>query len=156
MKNPFTKLAAAAVTIIVVTLSVTIWDNTISKAYALEQTIKASHSVRYLYIKAYNKGMEEPKEFWIEFDEQGRSNLPKFRGKQAKQPQTAPRFHVKKLVERLYFPHIQLIDGEIYLAHKKQQLTVSVKRLNTLLSLSLKDLHAQGNCGRHDGAGTRL
>jgi len=83
MKNPITKLAAAAVIIIGVTLSVTIWDKTTSKAYALEQTIQASHSVRYLHIKSFMKGMEEPKEFWIEFDKQGgikniRAHMPEW------------------------------------------------------------------------------
>jgi len=48
MKSPITKLAAAAMIIVGVTLSVIIWDKTTSKAYALEQTIQASHSVRYL------------------------------------------------------------------------------------------------------------
>jgi len=71
MKSPITKLAAAAVIIVGVVLSVTIWDKTTPTAYALEQTIQASHSVRYLHIKDFKKGMEEPKEFWLEFDEQG-------------------------------------------------------------------------------------
>ena len=71
MRSPITKLAAAAVIIVGVVLSVTIWDKTTPTAYALEQTIQASHSVRYLHIKGFKKGMEEPKEFWLEFDEQG-------------------------------------------------------------------------------------
>ena len=83
MKSPITKLAVAAVIIVGVVLSITIWDGTITSAYALEQTIQASHSVRYLHIKSYKKGMEEPKEFWVEFDEQGgvkniRSHMPEW------------------------------------------------------------------------------
>ena len=83
MRNPITKLAAAAVIIVGVALSITIWDGTTTSAYALEQTIKASHSVRYLHIKSYKKGMEEPKEFWLEFDEQGgvkniRAHIPEW------------------------------------------------------------------------------
>jgi len=71
MKNPITKLAAAAVIIVSAVFSVTIWDMTTSNAYALDQTIQASHSVRSLHIKSIKNGMEEPKEFWLEFDEQG-------------------------------------------------------------------------------------
>ncbi|MCP4257615.1 MAG: hypothetical protein GY774_08845 [Planctomycetes bacterium] len=82
MKNPITKLAAAVI-IMGVVLSVIIWDRTTSTAYALEQTIQASHSVRYLRIKGFNKGMEEQKEFWLEFDEQGsikniRAHMPEW------------------------------------------------------------------------------
>jgi hypothetical protein len=52
-------------------LSITIFDNTVTPAYAIEQTIKASHSVRYLHAKSYDPGHDEPKEFWMEFDEFG-------------------------------------------------------------------------------------
>ena len=83
MKSPITKLAAAGVIIVGVVLSVTIWDKTTPAAYALEQTIQASHSVRYLHIKGFKKGMEEPKEFWLEFDKQGgikniRAHMPEW------------------------------------------------------------------------------
>ncbi|HCO92497.1 MAG TPA: hypothetical protein DIU00_00860 [Phycisphaerales bacterium] len=83
MKSPITKLAAAAVIIIAVMLSINIWDNITPAAYALDQTVQASHSVRYLHIKSFKKGMEEPKEFWLEFDEQGdikniRAHMPEW------------------------------------------------------------------------------
>jgi hypothetical protein len=83
MKSNITKLAAAAVIIIGIVLTVTILEKTTSTAYALEQTIQASHSVRYLRIKGFKKGMEEPKEFWLEFDEQGeikniRAHMPEW------------------------------------------------------------------------------
>lgn len=71
MKSPITKIAAAVVIIVGITLSAIIWDKTTSTAYALEDTIEASHSVRYLRIKSFKKDMEEPKEFWLEFNEQG-------------------------------------------------------------------------------------
>jgi len=72
MKSPITKLAAAAVIIIAVTLGLTtILDKSISPAYAIEQTIQASHTVRYLHIRDFMAGLDEPKEFWLEFDEQG-------------------------------------------------------------------------------------
>jgi len=82
MKSPITKLAAAVI-IVGVVLSFTIWNKTTPTAYALEQTIQASHSVRYLRIKGFNEGMEEQKEFWLEFDEQGsikniRAHMPEW------------------------------------------------------------------------------
>jgi len=46
MKSRITKLAAAAVTIIIVVLSVTVLDKSIPSAYALEQTMKAYEMVR--------------------------------------------------------------------------------------------------------------
>lgn len=83
MKSPITKITTAAMIIVGILLSLTIWDTTTPKAYALEQTIQASHSVRYLRIKSFKKGMEEPKEFWLEFDEQGgvkniRAHMPEW------------------------------------------------------------------------------
>jgi hypothetical protein len=83
MKSTILKLTAAVVIIVGVVLSVTIWDKTTPKVYALEQTIQACHSVRYLHIKGFKKGMEEPKEFWLEFDEQGgvkniRAHMPEW------------------------------------------------------------------------------
>jgi len=83
MKHPITKLAAAAVIIIAVVLSITFLDKSVPSAYAIEQTIQASHSVRYLHIKDFKEGMEEPKEFWLEFDEQGnvkniRAHMPEW------------------------------------------------------------------------------
>jgi len=72
MKSPITKLAAAAVIIVGVVLSVTIWDKTTSTAYALEQTIQASHSIRYLHIKSFMVSIsDEPIECWVEFDPSG-------------------------------------------------------------------------------------
>jgi hypothetical protein len=72
MRSPITKLAAAAVIIVGVVLSVTMWDKTTSTAYALEQTIQATHSVRYLHIKSFIVSIsDEPIECWVEFDPSG-------------------------------------------------------------------------------------
>ena len=71
MKSPVTKYAAAAVIIVSVVLTLSFWDKTTPIAYSLEQTAEASHSVRFLHIKDFNPGQEEPKEFWLEFDEHG-------------------------------------------------------------------------------------
>jgi len=53
MKSPITKLAAAAVIIVAIVLSITIFDNTVQEAYAIEQSIKASHTVETLHIRQY-------------------------------------------------------------------------------------------------------
>ena len=71
MKSPITKLAAAAVVIIAITLSVYIWDESMPLAYAIEQTIEANNNVRYLHIKIYAADKEEPREGWLEFDRDG-------------------------------------------------------------------------------------
>jgi hypothetical protein len=70
MKSPITKLAAAVVIISAIVLSINLWNKTVPAAYALEETIKANHSVRYIQIKDFAAGHEnEPKEFWLEFNE---------------------------------------------------------------------------------------
>jgi hypothetical protein len=71
MKSPITKLAAAAVIIIGVLVSIYLWDKSIPSTYALSQTIQASHSVRYLHIKSFKVNEDEPKEFWVESYEDG-------------------------------------------------------------------------------------
>ena len=72
MKSRFTQLAAAAAVIIVaIVLSINVWKKSIPTTYAIEQTIEASHSVRYLHFKSFRANEDEPKEFWIEFYEDG-------------------------------------------------------------------------------------
>jgi hypothetical protein len=68
MKSRITKLAAAAVIIIAVVLTINLWNES---AYILADTIQASHSVRYLHIKSFRQNEDEPKEFWIEFYKNG-------------------------------------------------------------------------------------
>ncbi|MHC4482505.1 MAG: anti-sigma factor family protein [Planctomycetota bacterium] len=70
MKSKITKLAAAAAIIIVAGLLIT-FLGTSKPAYALPQTIEANHSVRYLHVKDFKAGADEPKEFWVECDEFG-------------------------------------------------------------------------------------
>jgi len=72
MKKPITKVAAASMIVIAVVLSITFLDKSvIPAAYALEQTIQASHSVRYIHTKSFWPPHEEPMEGWIEFDATG-------------------------------------------------------------------------------------
>lgn len=82
MKSRITKLTAAIVIIIAVVLLMNLWDKSVSTAYAIEQTIQASHSVQYLHIRAITSSHEDqPVEFWVEFAKDGqpknmRLNLP--------------------------------------------------------------------------------
>ncbi|MBW7989400.1 MAG: outer membrane lipoprotein-sorting protein [Planctomycetes bacterium] len=82
MKSRITKLAAAAVIVLAVVFSMTIFDKSMPTAYAFEQTIQASHSVQYLHIRAITLSHEDqPVEFWVEFAQDGqpknmRLNLP--------------------------------------------------------------------------------
>ena len=49
----FTKIAAAAVIVMAVVLSITFLDKLVTPAYSIEQTIQANHTVRYLHIKDF-------------------------------------------------------------------------------------------------------
>jgi len=71
MKSRISKFAAAAVIIIAVVLSINVFDKSAAPAYAIEQTIQASHSVRYIHTKSFWPPHEEPMEGWIEFDATG-------------------------------------------------------------------------------------
>lgn len=72
MHSRITKLAAAAVIIIAAIAGVTLISQSVPVAYAIEQTIQAHHSVRYLHIKKYIEDCNEPGEFWVECNETGR------------------------------------------------------------------------------------
>jgi hypothetical protein len=79
MKSPITKLAAAAVIILAVVLSITFLDKSvIPVAYALEQTIQASHTVRCLHTKNFVTSHDEPMEFWVEFGPSGQLKNMRF------------------------------------------------------------------------------
>ena len=71
MTSTITKIAAAAVIIAAVALSFIVWNKTTPAAYALGQTIEANHTVRSLYIRDFKPGEDEPKEFWLQFDDRG-------------------------------------------------------------------------------------
>ena len=73
MRSPITRIAAAAVVIVVVVLFIGLWDRSVPSAYALDQTIEANRSIRYLHIRNFTAGHEEPREGWIEFGEDGQA-----------------------------------------------------------------------------------
>lgn len=79
MKNPF-KLTAAAILLIAAVLSLTLFDKTIAPAYALEQTVQACHSLRFIHLKCAPPG-NGVEEIWAQFDDKGqlrhlRMNFP--------------------------------------------------------------------------------
>ncbi|KPK41906.1 MAG: hypothetical protein AMJ65_08515 [Phycisphaerae bacterium SG8_4] len=71
MKSPIAKLAAAAMIAIFAALSMTFLERSTTSAYALDQTVEANHSVRYIHIKGFSPSHKEPKEYWVECDESG-------------------------------------------------------------------------------------
>ncbi len=72
MKSPITKLAAAAVIVAAVALSITVVDKVTSPAYALEQTVEALKNVRFLHVVARDETGQVIDERWIEIGMDGR------------------------------------------------------------------------------------
>ncbi|MCK5564293.1 MAG: hypothetical protein KAJ07_03530 [Planctomycetes bacterium] len=77
MNSKITKYAAAAIVLIALGLSITLFDKTITPAYAIEQTIKAYNSIRFLQVKQFKAKQDEPLEYWIKSDDLG--NIEKAR-----------------------------------------------------------------------------
>ncbi|MCU0914016.1 MAG: hypothetical protein MUC88_05575 [Planctomycetes bacterium] len=73
MRSPITTLAAAAVVVAAVVLFIGLWDKSAPAAYALDMTIEANQSVRWLHIKNFTIGHAEPREGWIEFGADGQA-----------------------------------------------------------------------------------
>ena len=71
MKNRITKLAAAAVIVGAVMLSIHLWDKSIPKAYAFKQTVEAMQGKRSFHIQTYFQNRRKD-EFWAEYDENGK------------------------------------------------------------------------------------
>ncbi len=71
MNSRITKFAAAAAVTLISILSLTFLTQTAAPVYALEQTIQASHSIRYLHTKNFFSSHEKPIEAWIEYDVAG-------------------------------------------------------------------------------------
>jgi len=71
MKSPITKLAAAAVIVIAVMLSIHLWDKSTPSAYAFIQTVEAMQGKRSFHIQTYFQQRRKD-EFWAEFDEEGK------------------------------------------------------------------------------------
>jgi hypothetical protein len=72
MKSPITKIAAAAVIIVGVALSITVVDKLTPEAYALDQTVEAFKNVRFIHIVRYDEADHVKDERWIELGIDGR------------------------------------------------------------------------------------
>ncbi|MFC1762880.1 hypothetical protein ACFL6U_12480 [Planctomycetota bacterium] len=70
MRSGKTKLAAA-ITICGSVLAVLFSNYTVAPVYALEQTVEALHSVRFLHVKEYTPEYRDPHEVWIVCDDLG-------------------------------------------------------------------------------------
>ena len=72
MHSRITKLTvAAAASLAIIVGGAVFWGGSASTAYAIAQTIEANHTVRFLHVTDRDATHEEPKEFWVEFDEFG-------------------------------------------------------------------------------------
>ena len=67
MKSNITKLAAAAVIIVAVILSISLWDKTIPAAYAFEQTLEAFRDVRTIHLLGRNL-CDSNFEMWVQLN----------------------------------------------------------------------------------------
>ena len=92
MKSPVTKLAAAAVIIIVVGIFLYTTNNMVPAAYALQDTIKAYNSIASLHIKISDTvGLEtRPDEVWLECDRYGNMSRVRYHAPDTGQPYAAP------------------------------------------------------------------
>ncbi|HUT47059.1 MAG TPA: hypothetical protein VMX36_12295 [Sedimentisphaerales bacterium] len=74
IKSKITKIATAAVLMLVVVLLINFLDKSVTPAYSLEQTIQANNTLRYLHTKYFHGERNDlAKECWLEFDESGRT-----------------------------------------------------------------------------------
>ncbi len=71
MKSPITKVAAAAVIVGAVMLSIHLWDKSAPSAYAFEQTVEAMQGKRSFHIQTYFQQRRKD-EFWAQFDGEGK------------------------------------------------------------------------------------
>jgi hypothetical protein len=81
MHSKISKFAAAGILLIATLFVLTLFDKTVTPAYALEYTVQACHSVRFIHIRKFVPQQEEPILVWAEFFEDGqpksiRLNLP--------------------------------------------------------------------------------
>ncbi len=122
-------------------------EGTLFSAKRIQATVLLKSLVsRYIFIDDI---ILDTPTVWVQFDENGQSNLPPFGGNGKKE--SPARFNSQELVKRLSFPHIQLIDGEVYFAHQQRQLRVSIASLNTIVSLRLEDLQGTGHLSLEGG-----
>ncbi|MHC4169479.1 MAG: hypothetical protein ACYSWQ_21240 [Planctomycetota bacterium] len=69
MASKASKLAAAAVILIAVAISVTILDKSVAPAYAIEQTIEANRGLWFIHLKIEPSAEGHADEIWVQFDD---------------------------------------------------------------------------------------
>jgi hypothetical protein len=74
------KFAVAAIVLIAAFLSLTLFNKTVQTAYAIEQTVEANQSLRFIHLKCEPAG-NGVEEMWVQFDDKGqllhlRMNFP--------------------------------------------------------------------------------
>ncbi len=145
MRSPITKLAAAAVVVVAVALLIGLWGKSAPSAYALEQTIEANRGIRWLHVKNFTTGHEEPREGWIEFGEDGQPrNVRAFMPEWAS-PVDGPRTFVwRDGTVQMWIPRQNRLA--IMKADSIQgQLNTMLQELDPRLALArINDLKAQG------------
>ena len=92
MQSRITKFATAAVLVAAVLLSITFLDKTVTPVYAIEQTIEAYGSIRWLHAKEFYMVGEKKmySELWIEFDDYGRLSKYRHHAPNCMGPQVGP------------------------------------------------------------------
>ncbi|MHC5060711.1 MAG: hypothetical protein ACYTFK_06475, partial [Planctomycetota bacterium] len=121
MKKPMTKIATAAAVILIAVLGITFLEEITPTAYAIEQTIQASHSVRYLHFKSFVEPHDEPMEFWVEFGARGKLRNMRFNKPAWMEPE----------------------DGETIIVWKDNKMQLYTKRKNFLFTMKDKEVAAQ-------------
>lgn len=145
MMNPISKLAAAAVVVATVGLCISLWNRSVPSAYAIEQTIEANRSVRYLHIKNFTTGHEEPREGWLEFGADGqvtkmRAHMPEWAS-----PVDGPRVIVWKDGTMHMWLKRQNFLGLTRADSMQQQLNDILRELDPRLALAdIRELERQG------------
>lgn len=72
MQSRITKVATAAVIIVAAAVSIMVFNKSMPRAFGIEQVIAAYNNVHFLHVKQFRTNQEQPNEFWIKSDEQGR------------------------------------------------------------------------------------
>lgn len=101
MKSPITRIAAAAVVVIAVILSIHLWDKSTPSAYAFTQTVEAMKGKRSFHIRTYFRQRRKC-EFWAQFDEEGK--LVRFRQEEGDDPKRILLTTWKDGVRSQYYP----------------------------------------------------
>jgi len=101
MKSPITRIAAAAVIVGAVMLSMHLWDKSTPSAYAFEQTVEAMQGKRSFHIQTYYRQRRKC-EFWAQFDQEGK--LVRFRQEEGDDPKRILLTTWKDGVRSQYYP----------------------------------------------------